>query len=153
MIETLKDSASWQRLESKVRDGTANDNQRGLFASRIQSVKNLQDQVDYLHSINNKASLNFGQCKIASGFRKAYLANSDEGVKGSYALDWAVGEVSRERIGGNLVSKTSDLLYATYAEYLYSCPPKMHWTKWVVWKDSHSMAKPIVPASAPCTPV
>jgi hypothetical protein len=89
---------------------------------------------------------------MASGYRKAHLANSDEDVKGSYALDWAIGEVARERIGGNLVSKTSDLLYAIHAEYLYSCPPKMHWTKWVVWKDSYSRAIPIVPASAPCTP-
>jgi hypothetical protein len=81
-----------------------------MFESQIQSVKYLQDQVDYLHSIDNKASLRLGQCKMASGYRKAHLANSNEDVKGSYALDWAIGEVASERIGGNLVSKTSDLL-------------------------------------------
>ena len=73
--------------------------------------------MEYLESINNKASLRFGQCKMASGYRKARLANPDGGVVGGvFALDWAIGEVAGERIGGNLVSTTLDLLCAVYAE-------------------------------------
>ena len=79
-------------------------------------MKELQEHLDYLKSINNKAALRLGQCKMASGYRKASLDNPDGGVRGVYALDWAIREVASGRIGGNLVSTTLDLLCAVYAE-------------------------------------
>ncbi len=87
-----------------------------LFEVQVQSVKGLQEQVKYFQSINNKNSLRLGQCKMASGYRKMGLADPDGGIGGVFALDWAIGEVASERIGGNLVSATLDLLCAVYAE-------------------------------------
>ena len=41
--------------------------------SQVRSLEGTQEQGDYLKSINNKASLKLGQCKMASGYREAKL--------------------------------------------------------------------------------
>lgn len=64
--------------------------------------------MDYLKSVNNKASLRLGKCKMASGYRKARLTKQDWGIGGVFALDWAIGEVASERVGGNVVSTSLD---------------------------------------------
>ena len=103
-IKSIKGGGSWRVLEAKVSDGTANDKQRRAFEEQVRLVKGIQEQVDYLKSVNNEASLRLGQCKMTSGYRKARLAKQDQGIAGVFALDWAIGEVASERVGGNLVS-------------------------------------------------
>ena len=103
-IETIRGGGSWRVLESKVSDGTATNKQQRAFEEQVQLVEGIQEQVDYLKSVNNKTSLRLGQCKITSGYRKARLAKLDQGIEGVFALDWAIGEVASERVGGNLVS-------------------------------------------------
>ena len=107
-IATIKGDHSWRILEAKVNDGTANHKQQESFETQVRLVERIQEQMDYLKSVNNKASLRLGQCRMASGYRKARLASQDQGIAGVFALDWAIGEVASERIGGNLVSTSLD---------------------------------------------
>ena len=107
-IETIKGDHSWRILEAKVNDGTANDKQQKSFETQVRLVEGIQEQMDYLKFVNNKASLRLGQCKMASGYRKARLVSQDQGIAGVFALDWAIGEVASGRVEGNLVSTSLD---------------------------------------------
>ena len=92
-------------LRGRVNNGTANASDRETYQALVDASVQYQHELQYLKANNKKSSLNFGQCKMGSGYRTIKIKQGPEGgIHGNFALDWAIGEPVGRRIGGNIVS-------------------------------------------------
>lgn len=92
-------------LRGRVNNGTADASDRATYQQLVDSFVQNQHKLQYLKANNRESSLNFGQCKMGSGYRTVEVKQGPEGgIHGNFALDWAIGEPVGGRIAGNIVS-------------------------------------------------
>ena len=109
MAPFLQGSTRWTDLQARMASGTATEMERDTHQSMADTIQENQVRLQFLNIHNRPHTLRFGQCKMASGFRKV---KTNEGPKGAIrALDWAIGEPIGQRVGGNIVGTTLPLLY------------------------------------------
>ena len=102
-------STKWTNLQARTASGTATEMDRDTHQSMADAIQENQIRLQFLKTHNRPNSLRFGQCKMASGYRKV---KTNEGPEGAIrALDWAIGEPIGQRIGGNIVSTALPLLH------------------------------------------
>ena len=106
----LQGSTKWTNLKARVASGTATEMECHTHQSMADAMLENQIRLQFLKTHNRPNSLRFGQCKMASGYRK--VKTKEEGPEGTIrALDWAIGEPISQRIGGNIVSTALPLLH------------------------------------------
>ncbi len=90
--QTFKNST----LRMEVEYGNPSARQRQTYNNFTESIQQYQDRLDECQKLD-KNGLFFGQVQFSSGFRKA----------SAHALDWALVKVHHERLGENIVSRSS----------------------------------------------
>lgn len=90
----VRDNATIKWLQAKVDSGTASPFQLESYQGYQRDILNAEGLLQECKAAYNKKTMTFAKFSVASGFRK---------IEGK-VMDWALGEPSSERIGGNLVN-------------------------------------------------